>query len=479
MNVEAKRRGLCRRLSPRGSGTLDFPFATLGEDIAEGRPAGSDLELDGDADFMRFMAQIEGVLPQSFASFDRGAVDLPAHIAEVGALLTRSKDLRLIAAAAKLFILNRDLESFSRSLGVIADWLLNRWDSIFPELMDGDAIMRLIALQSLDDIPHTVKPLEAAPLFRSRRAGSVSLRLSLLSEGKIAPRQGDDGENEKVPTAGDIASAIHEAAIDEIIAAREQTTRLAEAIDAIEAAWVDKTGREGELRFSELKPKTHEVLELLERAAVSRDPSLASKASAAEVDDALTGAGGDAPAAPPGAIATLAQAKAAMSAAERYFRAHEPSSPVRLLLAQAEALMGKSFFESLQQLMPDVAPLATVPLGRDLPLKLPLERLVQLLPEASGSEGGDAGTWEETPEQPEGEAEAPAEAPSGAAENAFTAGTRAEAVSLLESAAAYFRAAEPSSAIPLLIEIARGSVGRDFMSLVKDALPAHALRVDE
>ncbi len=451
---------------------MNFPFAALGKDIADDRPAGSDLELDGDADFMRFTAQIEGVLPQSFLGFDRSSVDLPAELDFVGALLARSKDLRLITAAAKLFILNRDLPSFALSLEVIAGWMRDRWDSIFPELMDGDATMRLIALQSLDDIPHTVKPLEAAPLFRSRRVGPVSLRQTLLADGKIPPRQSEDSEGEKVPSQGDITSAIQEAAIDEIVAARAQTAGLIASLDAIEAAWVEKTERDGELRFVELKQKAREVLAFLERAAVSRDPSLASGASLPAADQAMPEQSAEAAPLSPGSIATLGQVKAAMAAAERYFRTHEPSSPVRLLLAQATALMGKSFYDSLQQLMPDVASQATVALGRDLPLKLPLERLVQLLPEEIGA---DSEPQAEQTEEDGSDSTVTAEA----AVAQFVASTRAEAVSLLDGAAAYFRTAEPSSPIPMLIDIARGSVGRDFMSLVRESLPARALRVDD
>jgi type VI secretion system protein ImpA len=56
------------------------------------------------------------------------------------------------------------------------------------------------------------------------------------------------------------------------------------------------------------------------------------------------------------------------------------------------------------------------------------------------------------------------------------AATRQQALALLDQVAAYYRAAEPTSPVPVLIERARSLAGRDFMSLLKDFLPEAALR---
>jgi type VI secretion system protein ImpA len=470
---------------------VDFPFAKLAEDISAEQPSGPDLEAEGDVDFMRFMAQIDGTLPQSFASFDRAEAALPQRIAEVAALLQKSKDLRLLVAAAKLFILDRNLAAFEQAVSAAAAWLDSRWETLNPELLDGDPIMRSIALTSLDDIPHTVKPLEAAPLFRSRRAGAISLRSSLLAEGHIQPRQGDAGEDEKAPTPGDISAAIREAELDELLAARATARRLLDAIGAIERSWDERTGRSGDLRLKELGAKALEVLTFLDRAAAIRDPSLAAPAAESSADEAGPGAPAAGPS--PGAVANLGDAREAMAAAERYFRLREPSSPVRLVLAQADALVGKSFFDALQQLMPEIASRAAISLGRDLPLKLPMERLAQLMPledgEPSGEDasGSDAAGYESDASEPDDAATDAPEAEGAAAEDTpprpggprFAAATRAEALALLEAAASYFRAVEPSSGVPLLIDIAKGAAGRDFLALVRESFPASALAVDD
>ncbi len=50
-------------------------------------------------------------------------------------------------------------------------------------------------------------------------------------------------------------------------------------------------------------------------------------------------------------------------------------------------------------------------------------------------------------------------------------GTRAEAMSALEAVAAFFRASEPSSPVPLFIERAKRLVGKDFLTVLEDMVP--------
>jgi type VI secretion system protein ImpA len=46
----------------------------------------------------------------------------------------------------------------------------------------------------------------------------------------------------------------------------------------------------------------------------------------------------------------------------------------------------------------------------------------------------------------------------------------------MDQVALYYRAVEPSSPIPYLVERARGFADRDFLSILKDFLPESALK---
>lgn len=487
-------------------------FDALFAPIAGDSPCGLDLEMEGDAEFMRFQAQIEGVLPDSFLSFDRKEAALAGHIAKASALLKRSADLRVACALAKLAILDGDLPGFAACLDGIAGWLGSRWPGLYPSLLDGDPVLRLIDLRSLDDNPHTVLPLQSATLFKSRRLGPISLRSYLLSEGVIQPRSGfdDDESPEKVPGAGELSGAIREFELADVMAVRSHVARLAVAIDAIEAAIDAETGDAGAFRLSRLRATVTQVSTAVEKVAVLKDPGLAVSADAVQADEAYPDDTGLVTDRHAGTVRTAQDMTDAMNVAAAYFARHEPSSPVRFLLVQAQDLIGKSFFDALSALAPEMASQATMRPGRGLAVTLPLERLAVLLAERDAStahdDGRESAAADETAEDdgwghPAGDAsaddasdadttpDAPTTLPSADADNMsglaeavpvgrFAAHNRHEAMALLENVALFIRSTEPSSPVPFLLDHARSLAGRDFVALLRDLLPAQVLSVD-
>lgn len=519
----------------------EFPFEKLLEPLSDDQPCGPDLDFEGDAEFMGFTARLEGVLPQSFFTFDRASIDFPAEFKAIEAFCERSIDLRLLVPLAKLLILNRDLEGFEKAVVAMRQILADRWESLNPQLLDGDPVMRIITLQTLDDMPHTVFPLQAVPMFRTRRFGPVSYRACLLAEGKLQPRRGSDGDDEKTPSQSDIKTALQEVEIADLVAARDRAGRIAEALAGIEQSMDDLSGQVGQLRFEQLKALAQGMHAFLDANCALRDPALGTlgpKAADAEATDS----GGSTPqrSAAAGAIESRAEAQAALRAAITYFARNERSSPIRFLLAQAHHLAGKSFYDALRALLPDHAGYASLRLARDLPFLLPVNRLAELVDEAEAGieleepaeeEAGEGdetstssadswGSWnnsnensetsaeEPDPDAPQAsEAEASAEStdegaaseesrehtddqggsealqstpkPEKKAKKVFVANTRLEALELIERVAAFVRTTEPSSPVPMLLDQARGNAGRDFLGLLRDALPERVFRVDE
>lgn len=434
----------------------DFPFDILTRTISDAEPCGPSLELTGDDVYMQFTARMEGQLPQSFLRFDRSQIDFKTEYATLQTLLASSTDLYLMVLLAKLLILDRDLEGYAKTLVSIRDCLRDRWEHVHPQPDGGDPIMRVISLQTLDDMPTSVMPLQSVPLFKARRFGAVSFRSHLIAEGAIQQvSSSEDGQDSgKAPSPSDIRTAISEADLDLVIASRQMLTTIHDAVAEIESLFDARSGQVGALRFPNLKPLSDTIRRFLENCVVIKNPSLASapEASADDADEST-----ERPAAPAGPITSMAQARRALLASAAYFAAQEPSSPVRMILAQAEALVGKSFYEALQSMIPDHVSQAVVKLGRDLPLTLSVERLSQLVPADYQDEAGESDDPDSIPE---------------------SATTRAEAMQLIEQASNFFRAKEPSSPIPILLEQARQAAGRDFVGLLREFLPGHILAVD-
>src|SRR5215471_1957671 len=117
---------------------LDPVIAALCAPISETDPCGPDLDLDGDPDYLNFIAQAEVVLPSSFFSpedgrpFDRTSIDIQAQLETLQRLVARTRDLRLLILQARLHILDRNLTSFARSIAAIALLLERYWDTVHP-----------------------------------------------------------------------------------------------------------------------------------------------------------------------------------------------------------------------------------------------------------------------------------------------------------------------------------------------------------
>jgi type VI secretion system protein ImpA len=442
-------------------------IAALNVPVAEEEPCGPDLEMLGDSDYMRFTARIDGVLPRTFASFDRGSIDFPAEFAILKALLARSRDLRLLAPLAKLHILNRDLAGYTAVFKLIEALVDAQWPSVLPGLIDGDAVLRVVTLQTLDDMADSVMPLQAAPLFETRRFGKVAFRSHLLASGLAQPRQGqNEGEpDEEVPTASALNAALAEVDLDTLVGARTLVIELQQSLARVESLIGERSGQDGALTFDRLGPLVGDIAGFLDRAVAQRDPSLGLAAAApSEAGPADTEAAEpDAPAGGSAAIKSTAHAQAALAASAAYFAQSEPSSPILLLIGQAQALVGRSFYEAMQVLLPEESPKARLRVGQEPAFVLLLERLASL-PVITADQSSDQAVTEES-----NDSEVPA----------FRAANRRAAMLLLQQVATHFRRAEPSSPIPLLLDRAEGIAGKDFFGLLREAFPAGSLKVDE
>jgi type VI secretion system protein ImpA len=446
-------------------------IAALNAPVAEEEPCGPDLEMLSDSDYMRFTARIDGVLPKTFAGFDRGSIDFPAEFATLKSLLAKSRDLRLLAPLAKLHILNRDLAAYTAVFKLIEGLVDGQWPAVVPGLLDGDAIMRIVTLQTLDDMADSVMPMQAAPLFETRRFGKVTFRSHLLATGVVQPREAQNGGEggEEVPSASALNAALAEVDLTTLVATRTLVVDLQQSLGRIETLVGERSAQPGALRFDRLGPLVSDIAGFLDRTVAQRDPSLGLAAVAP--DEASTDETDDAEPAPPvgsaPAVQSTPQAQAALAAAAAYFAQSEPSSPILLLIGQAQALVGRSFYEAMQVLLPEESPKARLRVGQEPAFVLLLERLASL-PIITANQGGDKVVT--------------GNGDNGlVAENVpdFQATDRRTAMIFLQQVAAHFRRAEPSSPIPLLLDRAEGIAGKDFFGLLREAFPAGSLKVDE
>jgi type VI secretion system protein ImpA len=498
-------------------------FADLAKPVSADEPCGPDPDLD--PDLMNVMARLEVALPQSYfrrddegrqLPFDRGSIDFPAAFADLGKVLKQARDIRGFVMAGKLCLLSRDIAGFAESLGLTIDYLSDYWDEVHPRGEDGDFIMREVALQGLDELATVVLPLQHAPLFTSRRIGPLIFRSQLVATGEVKPT-----EDEQHPDAGAIATALREAELSDLTAMLGHVGAIRDALGRLRAIWGERLGAPQAVHFPRLETLVGQIVAFLEEAIGRRSPG----AQVAAVPDGAAPAGGGMvvvqSVAPAGSCASVAEAQAALAACLSYFRKVEPSSPAVLLIGQAQRLVGKSLIEVIQIMFPEHVDKAMLEIGAETKYQLPLERL--------GGDGyGDGGSYEEESSGDDGdsgyddgygasedesasddasgdeddgqsedeatadagqdepaaaEAEAPPEPepPKPAATRpapalAVSVSTRAEAIAQMKAVAGFYRHAEPSNPVPLLMDKACALAQQDFLSLLGDILPDVGIR---
>lgn len=487
-------------------------FADLAKPVSADDPCGPDP--DADPDVMNLLARLEVVLPTSYfrrddegrqLPFDRSTIDFPAAFGDLGKILKQSRDLRAFVLAGKLCLLNRDIAGFAASLGLIADYLGEYWDEVHPRAEDGDFIMREVALQGLDENATVVLPLQHAPLFTSKRLGPVIFRSQLIASGELRAT-----EDEQHPDAGGIAAALREAEVSDLAATLAHVGAIRDALARLRAIWNERLGADQAVTFPRLEGLVRQIVAFLEAAVAQRAPAQPGAGVAGEAPAGAGGAVSAAPALPAGVCASVAEAQAALAACLGYFRRVEPSSPAVLLIGQAQRLIGKSLIEVIQIMFPDHVDKAMLEIGTDPKFQLPLERLggddyagtsdddgsssgddddetsyaeSGGDEEAAGGEGEEAELPQEVDEsgsdgwqpEPEPEKREPAAA-APLAVPAITVASRAEAVARMKAVAGFYRHAEPSNPVPLLMDKACALAQQDFLSLLSDILPDVGIR---
>jgi type VI secretion system protein ImpA len=427
-------------------------LAALTRPISEGEPCGPDLDLAGDVDYMNFVAKAESLIPTSFFSgpeetpFDRSKIDFAAELGALRPLLARTRDVRLLTILAKFSILNRDIGGFETAVFGIQELLKERWDEVHPRGEDGAFGARMAAIETLNDMAPVIFPLQYATLVRHRRLGEIRYRDYMIAAGEAKAREGESSHD---MTA--IETALMEAELPELAQVLGRFDALGTALGDIRQVFGDRAGLDQAPGIERLLTLVDKIRSLLNNVVVKRDPSLARAAGP-------QGDGDDAAAGPTitGEVGSVADAANALAAVAEYFSRCEPSNPALLLVRQAEQLMGKSFFEVMQILVPTHVEKAAINVGKEQVLQLPLQRLSGLVSSSASSSSLDGN--------------------SGSSSRHLEAKTRADAFRLLEQIGAFYRGAEPTSPLPYLTDRARELASRDFVSLLKQVLPEAALK---
>ena len=551
----------------------DINLASITDPISDDLPCGPDLDMEFDGDFMNFEANVGMAWPERYFSWDPASLKGHKYYDQIGELLERSRDLRLLVPLAKLRILEGDIAGFAEVLDATHRLLKERWVDVHPQ--PGDFMeLSMGQLSTLDDNASSVLPFHHARIVASRRSGPITYRKWLVATGEVNPREEEDRYD-----AGTLTAAIAEADAGEIDSSLDALKRARDAVAGIRLVCIEEAGYENAPALEALTKAIEGSIAMIEGATGKGEGDGAESPGAADADGTVDVAGAGAGSAsvvvqlPAGAVENREAAVDAMHAAAKYFALFEPSSPVPMLLREAQNAASKSFYELVNDMVPDTASSAFVTLGREPWFEVSLMMLDQRNPapdyqsdqaaaeeeyssswEDAGLEGvsdndqpsdndapvgndmasgndapadndmaaesdasaetdesaaaaeepqaddagaendavdsaaaeaetsSDDGWWgsSDSSDTTEEVAEEPAQDESTAEDESaplFVANSRPEAIDLMNKVLTYYRVAEPSSPVSLIIERALELSSKNFIELLGDVLPEGSLKV--
>ena len=272
----------------------------------------------------------------------------PPDWGEVRALslegLAKSRDLRLLSYLATAALRTDGLAAFFDTFPVAAGWLETYWQEVHP-VLDEDAIARRNALNCFADPMAVLDRLRRVPVVESRQHGRFSLRDIDIAKGTLAP-----GPTDTPSEMAQIDAALGEMPLETLKRLTDGVTTALASVGRIDAKMRGEGGTEVAPSFEQLSTLLARLQVVLQAQVTARG-----EADAAAIRDGGPGGEHGTPtkAVPVGTVGSRQDAIRALDAVSEYFRRHEPSSPVPLLLDRAKRLVSKDFLEVLEDIAPD------------------------------------------------------------------------------------------------------------------------------
>ncbi|MCB1363805.1 MAG: type VI secretion system protein TssA [Rhodobacteraceae bacterium] len=331
-------------------------LAVLLQSKGDDSPSGENLEYDPAFTAMQLAAQPGeerqiGDEITAAADPDYGEVLRTAQ-----AILERSHDLRAAVFLADAILQSDGLQGFADVTRYIRACLEDFWDSCHPQLDedDGDPTMRINAVQELCGKPGEMagpspayRSLRRTPLTDSRSFGRLTLREIEIAEGLTrAP-----ADMEGVPDTATVNAAFKDTDAAVLGALLGAARDASENVLAISAVFDERTPGQGP-DLGPLVKLLHQIARRLGEHVRGED----AQGGEAAAEDAAQPAADDGAAAPPpavaGAIRSPTDVANALDRIMAYYKSHEPSSPIPLLLERAKRLVNADFLTIMQDMAP-------------------------------------------------------------------------------------------------------------------------------
>lgn len=311
------------------------------------REAGEDLEYH--PQFLVLAQAIEGGEEVQYGEqvYQPPEVDWRWAADECEQLLEHGLDLRVAVYQSRAWLMRDGLIGFHAGLCVIHFLVTQRWESLHPLLLEEDGQDPLIRLNALAHLaaPDTVIPqLKRQPLTVT--AAGETLNFSALDD--VQGGESDGELREKCLTRLQrLAEREEVAGFQQSLNALQQVL---ERVQSIHAALSERIGMVAGQPLQALEQVLRRMLSLLRPYAKAAAEEIAFTGEASSnTDDILRGD----TAVLSGECRSRGEVIQALDAVCRYYRTHEPNSPIPLFIERAKKLVEMDFLQIINELTPE------------------------------------------------------------------------------------------------------------------------------
>lgn len=326
-------------------------FPELSEPISEAHPCGNDLEYD--PEFVLLQSQVTPKQDAQYGDFvsPPEAINWTEVERDCRRLLLRTRDIRILVLLVRSRVRLDQAIGLRDGLAILCR-LLETWpETIYPQVVvDGEAdpAVRANALAALADPQGLMQDVRDLAISTN---GALRLRVRDVERSLSTPRAADALAPESV------RHQLHEL--------RKQNDAVLSALDEAQAfaSLIDSWARH---HLPDDYPDLGTLLRLLDTVTGASPPAaptviaLPVSERSPAASQGLMGTTTEGPVVTPldsnplEPVMDRNTALASIRTARIWFEAHEPSSPVALLLEQAERLTGKRFDEVFQAIPADL-----------------------------------------------------------------------------------------------------------------------------
>jgi type VI secretion system protein ImpA len=291
-------------------------------------------------------------------------------------LLEQTRDLRLLTWLTLALFQLEGLSGLRNGLDLLKRSVEQFWDCMYPQLDPDDDndptermnILRVFASRDTDRGDSTgVRMVRLAPLTNSRQAGRFGLRDIAIATGAMPP-----APNVPKPEMGLIEAAAKDSSVEFLQAAADGARQSAILTKELEAA-IDSRVKTGKgVDMSDFIKALNEAGERLEKFLGLHGISVAPSSdggAASDGDGSMSGnsqgSGGASGAPITGEVQSVGDVLRLLDKICAFYARAEPSSPVPIILKRARRLVGKDFWEILNDLSPSAIETVRVISGPD------------------------------------------------------------------------------------------------------------------